>query len=224
MLHHQDLVRAANGRQTVGDDDRRAAAQQPVESALDEDLRRPVDVRRRLVEDEDARIGEERPRDRDQLALACRQAGAALAHRVCEPGVEAARDPVDADRLRHVGHHLVRRLGPREADVVGDRPREQERILQDDPELAAVRAQLQLAQVVAVHADRAVVRVVEAADELRGRGLAAARLADEREAAAGRNVDVDRVQHRLLAVREGDAIDVQVALDALRAMRAGARR
>jgi hypothetical protein len=53
VLHDEDLVRAADGRQAVGDDDRRAAAQQPVERALDQDLRRPVDVRRRLVEDQD---------------------------------------------------------------------------------------------------------------------------------------------------------------------------
>ena len=140
---------------------------------------------------------------------------------MCEPGVEAASDPVDADRLRDVGHHLVRRLGPREADVVGDRSREEERVLQDDSELAAVRAQLERPQVVAVHADRAVVGVVEAPDELRGRGLAAAGLADEGEASARRYVDVDCVQHRLLAVGERDAIDVQIALDALRALGAG---
>ena len=94
---------------------------------------------------------------------------------VCaEPGLEAARDPVDADGLRDVGDHLVGRLRPREADVVGDRAREQERVLEHHAELAPVRAQLELAQVVTVDPDRAVVRVVEAADELRGRRLAAA--------------------------------------------------
>ena len=76
-------------------------------------------------------------------------------------------------------------------------PGEQERVLEHDAELPAVGAQLERAQVVPVDQDRAVVRVVEAPDELRGRRLAAARLADEREAAAGRNVDVDRVQDGL---------------------------
>ena len=221
MLDHEDLVRAANGRKPVGDDDRRPSVQQPVERALDQDLGGAVDVRRRLVEDQDARVGEQCARDRDQLALAGRQARAALAHGVREPGVEAARDPVDAHCVRDVGDHLVGRLGAREADVVADRPGEEERILQHHSQLAAVRAQLELAQVVPVHADRAVVRVVEAADELGGRGLAAAGLADEREAAARGDVDVDRVQHRLFPVREGDAVDVQVTVDALGATRAG---
>ncbi len=60
-------------------------SQQPVERVLDEHLARPVDVRRRLVEDEDAWVGEQRPRDRDQLALPGREPGAALAHDVVEP-------------------------------------------------------------------------------------------------------------------------------------------
>ena len=85
MLHDEDLVGAADRREPVGDDDRRAAAQQPVERLLDQDLRRPVDVRGRLVEDQDARIGEQGARDRDQLALAGREPRAALAHLVLQP-------------------------------------------------------------------------------------------------------------------------------------------
>ena len=51
VLEHEDLVGAADGGETVGDDDRRAAGEQPVERALDQDLGRPVDVGSRLVED-----------------------------------------------------------------------------------------------------------------------------------------------------------------------------
>jgi len=85
VLHHEDLVRAANRREAVRDDDRGPAAQEPVECALDQDLGGAVDVRRRLVEDQDPRVREERTGDRDQLALARREPGAALAHRVQEP-------------------------------------------------------------------------------------------------------------------------------------------
>jgi hypothetical protein len=69
VLDDDYLVRAPNGRQPVRDDDRRPAVEQPVERGLDQDLGRTIDVRRRLVEDEDARIGQERTGDRDQLAL-----------------------------------------------------------------------------------------------------------------------------------------------------------
>ena len=81
-----------------------------------------------------------------------------------------------------------------------------------------------LAEVDAVDAHRALVGVVEAADEPRERRLAAARLADEREAAARRHVDVDAVQHRLRAVREDDVVDREVALDARQLVRVGAGR
>jgi hypothetical protein len=99
-LDDDDLVRAADGREAVGDDDRRAAAQQPIERALDQYLGRPVDVRGRLIEDQDPRIGEEGTRDRDQLPLACREAGAALAHLVVEAAGDARRDAVHAHGCR----------------------------------------------------------------------------------------------------------------------------
>jgi hypothetical protein len=46
-----------------------AALEQDVERAFDERLRREVEAGCRLVEDQDARRGEERPCERDQLSL-----------------------------------------------------------------------------------------------------------------------------------------------------------
>src|SRR3954447_1434259 len=100
MLHDEDLVGAPDGRERVRDDDRGTAAQQTVESLLDQDLRGTVDVGRRLVEDQDPWIGEQRARDRDQLAPAGRQSGAAFAHLVLQPFFEAARYAIDADGAR----------------------------------------------------------------------------------------------------------------------------
>ena len=213
MLDDEDLVGAANGCEPVRDDDRRTAVQQPVERLLDQDLRWSVDVRRRLVEDQDAGISEERACDRDQLPLASREAGAALAHDVVESLLEACGHAVDADRRRGLAHLFVGRVGTGETDVVRDRAGEQEGILEHDAELAPVTVQLQLAEVCAVHRDRSVVGVVEAADQLGSRRFAAARLPDEGEAAPRRNVDVDPVQHRFLAVGEGDVVEAHVALD-----------
>ena len=106
------------------------------------------------------------------------------------------------------------RVGLAEADVRGDRAAEEERVLEHDAELAAVRAERDVAQVDAVDANGARVGVVEAADEPGERRLAAARLADERETAARGHGDLDAVQHRLLAVRERHVVDREVALDA----------
>ena len=60
---------------------------QPAQRALDPALGVQVDVRGRLVEHEDARVGDQRPREGDQLALARGELRAALA----DLGVVAAR-------------------------------------------------------------------------------------------------------------------------------------
>ena len=169
------------------DDDRRPPVQQPVERALDQHLGRPVDVRRRLVEDEDARVGEQRAGDRDQLALAGREARAALAHRVVEPAGDAGGDPVDADgrrRGRAPPSSVASGLPKRMFDAIV--PLKRNGSWSTTPSWRRYERSFTLAEVDAVDAHRALVRVVEAADEPRERRLAAARLADEREAAAGR--------------------------------------
>ena len=56
-------------------------------------------------------------------------------------------------------------------------------------------------------------RVVEAGDQLGGRRLAAARLADERDAPALGHVDRDAVDDRLVAVGEDDVVELEMAGD-----------
>ena len=91
VLEHDDLARALDRREPVGDDDRRAAREQPPQAGLDLGLGVDVDVRRRLVEDEDARVRDERARERDELALAGRELDAALADRRVVAVLQAGR-------------------------------------------------------------------------------------------------------------------------------------
>jgi hypothetical protein len=53
----------------VGDDERRPTGQEQSQGALDLPLGADVDGRRGLVEDEEAWIGQQRARERDELAL-----------------------------------------------------------------------------------------------------------------------------------------------------------
>ena len=96
--------------------------------------------------------------------------------------------------------------GPAERDVLGDRAAEEEALLRHDPELAAQRVLRHVAQVVAVDRDPALGRVVEARDQLRDRRLAGAGVADERDGRAGRDVEIEPVQHlrELRPVAEAD--------------------
>ena len=74
VLEDDDQVGVADRRQAVRDDERGAAVQEPPQRVLDLALRADVDRARRLVEDQDPRVGEQRTGERDELALAERQA------------------------------------------------------------------------------------------------------------------------------------------------------
>ena len=73
VLEHDDQVGVADRRQAMGDHERGAVGEQRPQRLLDRPLRPDVDRRRRLVEDEDARVGEQGAREGDELALAERE-------------------------------------------------------------------------------------------------------------------------------------------------------
>ena len=104
-----------------------SAPDQVLQRRLDLALRLGVDGRGRLVEDQDARIDQQRPGDRDPLPLAAGERLAALAdERVVAVGqpqdeLVRARRPGGRDDL------VARRVRPAVGDVLGDRAVEQER-------------------------------------------------------------------------------------------------
>ena len=84
LVQHNDEVGVAHRRQAMRDHDGGAVGLQQVEGAANGLLVDRVEMRGRLVEDQDRRILEEGARDRDALALAAAEAGAALADRRVE--------------------------------------------------------------------------------------------------------------------------------------------
>ena len=150
--------------------------------------------RRRLVEDEDVGSAVERLQDLDALLLADRDVVHERAR--VDGQAEAAGDVAHALLGRRVVEQdaVVRRLG-REHDVLGDRHhRDQHEVLvhHADPVLdrRARRAELGL---LAVDQDLALVRVVEAVEDVHQRRLAGAVLAEERVHLALAQVEVDVV-------------------------------
>ena len=79
LVEHDDLVGIDDGREAVGDDDRRAAARDAVERLLDRRLGAAVERAGRFVEDQDRRVLEQGAGDRDALLLAARKLEPALA-------------------------------------------------------------------------------------------------------------------------------------------------
>ncbi len=165
-------------------------------AALDLPLGADVDRARRLVEDQDARVGEQRARERDELALAEREPRAALAELRVVAVLEPRDELVRADGAR------PRRRSPR--GVASGRPKamfsrtvpaKRKPSCGTMPSWRRSDACVDVAQVDAVDRDPALGRVVEAREQLRDRRLAGARVADERDGRPGGHVEVDPVQH-----------------------------
>ena len=197
----------------MGNRDRRAALRQRAQRLLNRLLAFGVDVARGFVEDQDRRIVENRPGDRHALAFAAGEAGAAFA----EPGVVAERRV--EDEVVSLGR-LGRRRSPARAcwsacrrpgfarSCRGTRtvPAARSRCA------AADRATRQLAHVDAVDQHAAFAGVVEPAEQIDERRLAAAAAADDADRFAGPDFEVDVAEHRLMPlVAERDVFELDVA-------------
>ena len=130
VLEHEDQVGGADGRQPVRDDDRGAALQRLGQRVLDGRLGRGVEVRGRLVEDDDPRPGEQHPGDGQPLPLAARQPVPALADHRVEPVRQRRAPGRPAGRARSASHSSSSvRLRPGEQQVGADRLVEQVAVL-----------------------------------------------------------------------------------------------
>ena len=86
-VHHDDPIGEVQGREPVGDQQRRAAGQDGPQRVVDRLLGAGVDGAGGVVQDEDRRVGQDRPGQRDPLALAAGQRQPPLT----DGGVVAAR-------------------------------------------------------------------------------------------------------------------------------------
>ena len=184
-LQHDDGVGAPDGGQPVRDDERRAVAHQVLQRFLDQQLRFGVERRRRLVQDQDRRVLQQRARNRQALALPARQLLAALA----DAGLVLLRQRHDEIvRVRGARRRLdvvARRAGRSVRDVAGNRLVEQHRLLRHDADLRPQRRERHVADVRAVDEDAARGHVVEPRHQIHERRLARAAQADNRHRLAG---------------------------------------
>src|SRR6185312_9093645 len=170
----------------------------------------------RLIEYQDARVFEQGSRYREALALAQREQAATLAnHGVV--GFGQTHDEVMGIGGSRGGFDVSERgIGPAVRDVGANAVIEEERILQDDPDVAPDGALLECPQVVPIEVNRALERVVEAHHERHERRLAgAARTHDgERLTDAGREVDAAQQRTSRLLIVEGDGFEMDLAAHA----------
>ena len=170
-------------------------AHQVGECLLHEPLGFGVERRGRFVEDEDRRVLEDRPRDRQPLPLPAGQALAAFA----DPRIVLLRQ-LDDELVRVSG--TSRRLdvgrtrpGRPVGDVARDALVEKDGLLRHDADLRAQGLERHIADVDAVHQDHSRRHVEESGDQVHERGLAGAAQPDDRNHLPGLHREGHVTQH-----------------------------
>ena len=100
VVDHQDLIGSPDRAQAVCDHEARSSLHEPQHRILDVPLGSGVDAARRLIEDQDARIGNHCAGDGDQLPLPLAQVAAALADLRLVAVREPANELVGVRRAR----------------------------------------------------------------------------------------------------------------------------
>ncbi len=212
-IDHDDPVGALGAAEPVGDDDRGAAGEEDTQRSFDVDLGLGVQIRRGLVENDDRRVHQERPTEGDELALPRREAAASLPDRRVETIWQRLQPLGDAHGPAHVPDLAIRRVRLAVAEVVPQRPVEEEVVLGDERGRSGPRGEGEALQVVAVDRHGSLGRVVEAQQQLGDRRLPRPGLADDGEPLAGRHVDREVLQHhQLRVVAKGHLLKCQRAL------------
>ena len=161
-VDHHDLVGMHDGREPMGNHDHRATVADLGQRALDGRLGLVVHRTGGFVEYQDRWILEQRPRQREALALAPGETHAALAHGGVEPLGQGLDEFPRLGGARCFDDFRLAGLGPAVGDVVTNRALEQVDVLADQADGLAQRGETHLADRLTVDADTAGLGIVEA--------------------------------------------------------------
>src|SRR5204863_2123098 len=155
---------------------------------------RRIERRGRIVEDQDARVLDQRTSDRDALPLPTRQRQPALADERLVSVGQRRDEVVQSRELGRAHDVLVALIGPRVGDVVAQGGREEERVVRHQRDLPAQRLGIDLANVYAVDPHYALDRVVQPRDQRRQRRLAGPGRSDQGKRLTSGDLQVDVAQ------------------------------
>ena len=162
----------------MGDHERCAPGYQPLYRALNKILGLGIDRRRRLVEDEYARVFEHRAGYRYALLLAAGESDSALAeHGVVCIG-HTADEAVRIRDLRRVEHLLNMDIRAAVGNIIIYRVSEHQRLLLDEADRVSVISQVDVPDVYSVDEYLSVVFVIVAHQQVYQRRFAGARCSD----------------------------------------------
>lgn len=191
---HDDLLRAADGGEAVGDDDNGFVLHQRVDGLLHGDFAFGVERGGGFVQDDDGRVFQQGAGDADALFFAAGEFAADVAHAGLVAFGHRHDEVVAAGGAGGGFDFCVAGIGFAEADVVGDGVVKQVNVLEDDGNLPHQVFLGEGADVGAADEDAPLLRVGVAHDEADEGGFAAAAVPDQRGEGAFGDVQADAAQ------------------------------
>ena len=221
-IHDKDLVRVHHGRQPVSDDERGTPFRYLLEFRLDRLLGGRIERRSRLIENQDARILEDRARDRHALLLAARELQAALADAGLVTLRQGFDEFVDVRGLRRSDHFVARGLRAAIRNVVVNRVVEQHCVLRHDADRSAQGRLFDFANIRFVNQYAPVADVVEAIQQARECGFPRPAVPDHRHLVPGGDFEAHTEQDLAVGVvAEIDSVKTHRGLRAREVARVG---
>ena len=179
--------------------------QQLAQCQLQPRLRQRIDRTRRLVEEDQAWVRQQRPGETDELTLADREARPLLAHLGVQPRRQRLEEVQTIQRRRGGADLLIGGLRPAETDIFHDRPSKQNILLLHHPHLPVQGMAGECANLAIVHEDFPLRGQVKFRDEINDGAFATAGVPDQRDRLSGLGVKANVVQHqprRIIAKRQ----------------------
>src|SRR5581483_12199192 len=134
VIQYDNLVGSGDGMQPMRDHQNRAIPRQPVERLLDKEFRLRIGERRRLVQDQNRRVGEDGTSDGKPSPLSTGKPRSRAEHSVI--AVRQPRDAIVDLRPTSSGLYLLSGgVGDGERDVLGDGAVHELSVLQDETDL-----------------------------------------------------------------------------------------
>ena len=199
------------------DDDGGPIVRKVLDGVLDERLGFCIDGGRGLVQDENRRILEDRPRDRETLFLTTREPDTTLANNRIVSVRQTQNERFSIGRARCFNQFFFRCIRSAEQDVVTDRSVEEEYVLEYTGDILSEKVELQVADVVTTDANGPRLNIVESRDEVRNGGLPCSGWTHKCNNLSGVYWKADVLQDgNPLVVGEVDMIEVDPPVDLFR--------
>src|SRR5689334_13129492 len=119
---HKNLIRAPNRREPVRDDKRRAPSSQRTQPILNHRFTLTIKTRSRFIQNQQPRISQNRPRDRNALTLTTRQLHSALTDNRVVLQLKPFDELFTMSDATHFLNLINRRVRIGERNVFGNRP------------------------------------------------------------------------------------------------------